>query len=196
MTKTGAVVRFAASDPKRLLTDDRAPARVARGETADLYAGWVNQLPLLQPVHVNERTFDRARSGVAAYWNRRLSAGAQIVVPEDRVMNAERAVLTQQLVQSWRYSVGNPYEELSFAEALDTSQVMAEYGYPTTADGILRIALDRLPQRFSSWRAGELLLAAAVNYDLYRDRKALTRETPGLASTGPAAPTARSRPSR
>ena len=88
-------------------------------------------------------------------------------------MDAERAVLMQQLVQTWRYSVGNPYEELSFAEALDTAQVMAEYGYPTTADGILRIALDRLPQRFSSWRAGELLLAAAVNYDLYRDRKAL-----------------------
>jgi hypothetical protein len=179
--KSGAVVRFAASDPKRLLVDDRAPARVARGETSDLYAGWVNKLPLLQPVHVNDRTYERARSGVAAYWNRRLAEGAQIVVPEERVMNAERAILVQQLVQSWRYSVGNPYEELSFAEALDTSQVMAEYGYPTTADGILRIALDRLPQRFSSWRAGELLLAAAVNYDLYRDRKALSRETPDLA---------------
>jgi hypothetical protein len=86
-------------------------------------------------------------------------------------------------VQSWRYSVGNPYEELSFAEALDTAQVMAEYGYPTSADGILRIALERLPQRFSSWRAGELLLAAAVDYDLYRDRKALARETPELATT-------------
>ena len=181
--KTGAVVRFAATDPKRLLADDRAPVHVERGETTDVYAGWVNQLPLLQPVHVNERTYDRARAGIVAYWNDRLAAGAQIVVPEARVMDAERAVLMQQLVQTWRYSVGNPYEELSFAEALDTAQVMAEYGYPTTADGILRIALDRLPQRFSSWRAGELLLAAAVNYDLYRDRKALTRETPALAKT-------------
>jgi hypothetical protein len=181
--KTGAVVRFAASDPKRLLVEDRAPVQVARGETTDLYAGWVHQLPLLQPVHVNERRYEGARDGVVTYWNRRLADGAQIVVPEERVMNAERAVLVQQLVQSWRYSVGNPYEELSFAEALDTAQVMAEYGYPTTADGVLRIALDRLPQRFSSWRAGELLLAAAVNYDLYRDRKALTRETPDLATT-------------
>ena len=180
--KSGAVIRFAASDPKRLLIDDRPPVHIARGETTDLYAGWVHQLPLLQPVHVNERSYDRARSGVVTYWNHRLADGAQIVVPEDRVMNAERAVLVQQLVQSWRYSVGNPYEELSFAEALDTAQVMAEYGYPTTADGILRIALDRLPQRFSSWRAGELLLAAAVDYDLYRDRKALTRETPDLAT--------------
>ncbi|HST14830.1 MAG TPA: hypothetical protein VLJ44_08280 [Gaiellaceae bacterium] len=181
--KTGAVVRFAASDPKRLLVADRAPVHVARGETADLYTGWVNQLPLLQPVQVNDRTYDRARAGIVDYWNERLARGAQIVVPEQRVMDAERAILMQQLVQTWRYSVGNPYEELSFAEALDTAQVMAEYGYPTTADGILRIALDRLPKRFSSWRAGELLLAAAVNYDLYRDRKALTRETPDLATT-------------
>jgi hypothetical protein len=180
--KTGAVVRFAASDPKRLLVDDRAPAHVARGETAELYAGWVHQLPLLQPVHVNERTYARARDGVAAYWDRRLDDGAQIVVPEERVMNAERAILVQQLVQTWRYSVGNPYEELSFAEALDTAQVMAEYGYPATADGILRVAIDRLPQRFSSWRAGEVLLGAAVNYDLYRDRAALTRQTPDLAT--------------
>jgi hypothetical protein len=181
--RTGAVVRLAASDPRRLLVDHRAPVHVARGETADLYAGWVNQLPLLQPVHVNDTTYDRARAGIVAYWNARLAAGAQIVVPEARVMDAERAVLMQQLVQTWRYSVGNPYEELSFAEALDTAQVMSEYGYPTTADGILRMALDRLPQRFSSWRAGELLLAAAVNYDLYRDRKALTRETRALAKT-------------
>jgi hypothetical protein len=181
--RTGAIVRFAPSDPRRLLVDDRTPVHVARGETRDIYVGWAHQLPLLQPVHVNERTYDRARAGVVTYWTRRLAGGAQIVVPEDRVMNAERAILVQQLVQSWRYSVGNPYEELSFAEALDTAQVMAEYGFPTTADGILRIALDRLPQRFSSWRAGELLLAAAVNYDLYRDRKALTRETPGLATT-------------
>ena len=181
--KTGAVVRFAASDPDRLLADNRAAAHVARGETTDLYAGWVHQLPLLQPVHVNERTYARARDGIVAYWNRRLADGAQIVVPEERVMNAERAILIQQLVQGWRYSVGNPYEELSFAEALDTAQVMAEYGFSTTADGILRIALDRLPRRFSSWRAGELLLAAAADYDLYHDRKALTRETPALATT-------------
>ena len=169
--------------PSALLVEDRAPVHVARGETTDLYAGWVHQLPLLQPVHVNERTYDGARDGRRRVLEPARSPTApQIVVPEERVMNAERAILVQQLVQSWRYSVGNPYEELSFAEALDTAQVMAEYGYPTTADGILRIALDRLPQRFSSWRAGELLLAAAVNYDLYRDRKALTRETPDLAT--------------
>jgi hypothetical protein len=64
---------------------------------------------------------------------------------------------------------------------MDTAQVMGEYGYPTSADGIVRIAIDRLPGRFSSWRAGELLLGAADYYALYRDRAALHRETPPLA---------------
>ena len=50
--------------PARLLVDDRAPMQVARGETTDLYAGWVHQLPLLQPVHVNDRAYvPRTRPG-------------------------------------------------------------------------------------------------------------------------------------
>jgi hypothetical protein len=181
-SETGAVVRFVASDPRRLLAEQHGALRVEPGTTADVYVGWVHKLPLLQPVHVTERTYEHARTGVAAYWDRRLSDGAQIVVPEQRVMNAERAVLIQQLVQGWRYSVGNPYEELSFAEALDTAQVMEEYGYPVTADGILRISLDRLPRRFSAWRAGARLLAEAMRFDLYHDRAALRRDTGPLAA--------------
>ena len=179
---SGAVVHLVASDRRRLLAEPRGPLHVAAGSTSELYAGWVHKLPLLQPVHVNERTYDRARAGVVAYWTKRLAEGAQLLVPEPRVLDAERAILIQQLVQGWRYSVGNPYEELSFAEAMDTAQVMAAYGYPTSADGILRISLDRLPRRFSAWRAGARLLAEAVRFDLYRDRKALRRNTPGLAA--------------
>ena len=180
-SSSGAAVRLVASDPRRLLAADPSPTRIAPGATADVYAGWVHQLPLLHGVRVDALTYERARAGVVAYWNRRLAQGAQLIVPEERVMDAERAILIQQLVQGWRYSVGNPYEELSFAEALDTAEVMAEYGYPVTADGILRMAIDRLPQRFSSWRAGGLLLAAAVDFDLYRDRRSVRRETPPLA---------------
>jgi hypothetical protein len=180
--KTGAVVRLVASDPRRLLLETPGPVRVAAGETAEVYAGWVHQLPLLHAVHVDERTYDRARAGVVAYWNQRLAQGAQLEVPEARVQDAERAILIQQLVQGWRYSIGNPYEELSFAEALDTAQVMAELGYPVSADGILRISLDRLPKRFSAWRAGELLLGSAVYWDLFHDRKQVARDAAPLAA--------------
>ena len=48
-----------------------------------------------------------------------------ISVPERRVEDAEKALLVQDLVLGWRYSIGNQYEEFSFAEALDTAEVMA-----------------------------------------------------------------------
>ena len=96
-------------------------------------------------------------------------------------MNAERAVLTQQIAMAWRYSAGNHYEELSFAEALDEAEVMAGYGFPDVAKGILRVALRAVPARFTNWRAGEQLVAGALYYRLYRERRFVEEETPALA---------------
>ena len=48
-------------------------------------------------------------------------------------MDAQRSLLIQDLALTWRYSVGNQYEEFSFAEALDAAEVMAEYGLPGVA---------------------------------------------------------------
>jgi hypothetical protein len=52
----------------------------------------------------------------------------------------EHALLVQQLALAWRYSAGNHYEELSFAEALDAAEVMA--GKPLAAFGLRRRTLD------------------------------------------------------
>ena len=49
--------------------------------------------------------------------------------------------MIQDLALTWRYSVGNQYEEFSFAEALDAAEVMAEYGLPGVTHGILRSSL-------------------------------------------------------
>ena len=83
---------------------------------------------------------------------------------------------------TWRYSVGNTYEELSFAEALDVAEVMASYGYEDIAKAILRFTLRRLPERFSSRRAGERLVAGALYYRLSHDTGYVREETPELAS--------------
>lgn len=180
----GAVVRFATRWPERLLTDQPTPVHVAAGTTAEVYAGWLNTVPLLRPVHLNPGIYDRARAGVVRYWNGRLAEGATFSVPDQKVLDAERAILIQQLTQGWRYSVGNLYEELSFAEGLDTAAVMGEYGFRDDVAEILGVSLDRLqriPERFSEWRAGERLLAEATYYDLYRDRNALAAASPALA---------------
>ena len=79
--------------------------------------------------------------------------------------NAALGILGQEITFGWRYSVGNPYEELSFAEALDSAEVTAAYGYPSIAKQILEVALTRLkqdPRRLTAWRAGHVLSTAAT----------------------------------
>jgi hypothetical protein len=168
-SKHGATVRFVTTDPTRLV-DDQDVVHVPAGTTRTLYAAFVHDTPLLKPIHANAYTYDRARTAVADYWDNRLAQGMQLQVPDDTVADAEKAILVQQLTQGWRYSVGNDYEELSYAEGIDTAEVMAEYGYRDAAEGILRFTLDRLPDRFSSLRAGLRLLAEAYYYQLYKDR--------------------------
>ena len=82
---------------------------------------------------------------------------------------------------TWRYSVGNTYEELSYAEALDVAQVMAGYGYGDVARQILRFTLRRLPLRFTNWRAGERLVAERSTSPFPATVRYVDDETPALA---------------
>jgi hypothetical protein len=155
--------------------------RVPAGTSTVVYAAWFSAPSTQPPVTADEAGYDAARQRVTRFWQHVLGAGALYSVPEPEVEHAELALLVQQIEATWRYSLGNPYEELSFAEALDNAEVMARYGFPEVAKAILRFSLHRLPQRYTAWHAGERLLAGAVDYDLFRDRAYLREETPGLA---------------
>jgi hypothetical protein len=154
---------------------------VAPGAVADVYAGWLTPTAPTHDLTADARTYATARATLVRFWSSRLAVRTQYVVPDPRVMDAERAVLVQQIALAWRYSAGNHYEELSFAEALDEAEVMAGYGYPEIAKAILRAALRALPARFTNWRAGEQVVAGALYYRLSRDRPFVEEETPALA---------------
>ena len=99
------------------------------------------------------------------------------------MQNAERGILTQLIAYGWRYSIGNPYEELSYAESLDAAEVAAEYGYPSVAKSILELSLQRMrlrPWRFTAFRGAHILSTAAAYYRLTHDRAFLRAETPAL----------------
>ena len=98
--------------------------RVPPGGRRVVYADWLLGPSPALLLRANRATYERARGGVASFWDRRISGGIHFSVPEARVDDAQRAVLIQQMGHTWRYSIGNPYEELSFAEALDTAEVM------------------------------------------------------------------------
>jgi len=131
-------------------------------------------------VKADQATYDANRADVVGFWRRRLAMGAQYSVPEKHVLDAQRTMLIQQIGHSWRYSVGNQYEEMSYAEGTDTAEVMSRYGFADVARRILAYSLRRLPARFTSWRAGERLVAEAVYYQLFHDAALVHADTPAL----------------
>ena len=136
--------------------------------------------PRPRPIAVSE--YERARAAVVRYWQGRLALGASITVPEPRVVNAERASLIQNLMLTWRYSIGNPYEEFSFPESLDGAQVLAEYGFGDVAQAIVRTSLTRRPVPYPAWKMGEKLVAAATAYRLTGNDAFVDATMPALRS--------------
>jgi len=104
---------------------------IAPGNAVELDAALVHGDARLERIAASE--YAAARSTVSTFWQRSLADTPSFIVPESRVMDAERALEIEELEMTWRYSVGNAYEELSYAEALDVAQVMAGYGYGDVA---------------------------------------------------------------
>jgi hypothetical protein len=179
----GGQTRLIASDDADFV-DGVVRYRIPRGETQTIYAEWLNAPSDAQYVHANAKTYDTARNTVVGFWEKRLDAGASFDVPEPAVQDAKGGILTQLISYGWRYSIGNPYEELSYAESLDAAEIAAEYGYPTVARQIIDFSLARMklrPWRFTAFRGAHILATAATYYRLTRDKSFLRAQTPALA---------------
>ncbi|HEX4521554.1 MAG TPA: hypothetical protein VH063_18415 [Gaiellaceae bacterium] len=126
------------------------------------YAAWIVHPGHVKPFVLDATRYAAARASIGAFWRSQLAEGATFDVPETRVMDAERALLVQNLELSWRYSIGNPYEEFSFPESIDGAQVMTELGFAQVGRSILRVSLTRRATPYPGWTMGEKLLGAAV----------------------------------
>ena len=133
-----------------------------------------------KPVAVDPATYEAARRSVIAYWTRRLAEGAAIDVPEQRVENAWRNLLVQDLTLTWRYSIGNPYEEFSFPEGVDVAQAMSAQGFSGVARAILARSLTRPPEPYPNWKMGQKLVGSALYFRLSGDRSYIDQVTPVL----------------
>jgi len=169
----GAVVRLASS------TGAPITQTVARGKAETTYVAWHGGT---SPARVDAAAYDAARAAVVRYWQQRLAEGMTVSVPEPRVENATRALRIQEMVLTWRYSIGNAYEELSFPEGPDVALVMAEQGFAAVGRSILETSLTRPSDRYANWKRGERLQASASYYRLTRDRAYIAEATPVLKS--------------
>ena len=132
------------------------------------------------PLDLDERTYEHARRSVTSYWDGRLSAGATFVVPERRVLDAERNLLIQNLLMTWRYSLGNAYETFEFPESLENAGVLGEYGFAAADRAIVEESFRREPHLYPNWEAATRLLAAARYFRLFADRAFVAAATPAL----------------
>ncbi len=154
--------------------------RVARGATGTFYAAWLVRPAQAAGLALDPAAYAAARASVGTYWRSRLAEGMTIEVPERRVADADRALLVQSLLLTWRYSLGNAYEQFSFPEGTDVAQVLAEQGFPDVARQILRVSFTRKTTPYPNWKMGEKLLASAAEVRLAGDRAFLAEATPTL----------------
>ena len=141
-----------------------------------VYVAWLDRPVRPQPFQLGSATYKRARRSVSAYWARRVAGAATFRVPERRVMNAERNLLIQNMLMSWRYSLGNSYERFSW-ELIDVAEVMGDYGFRGIERAILGASLHS-HSYFPNRAAGERMAAAAHFYRRFRDRGYINRVTP------------------
>lgn len=153
--------------------------RIRRGTKRTIYLGWINY-PGRRTLAVDATRYERARRAVISYWNGRLREGTQISVPERRVNDAYRNLLIQNLLLTWRYSIGNPYEQFSFPEGVDVAEVMGELGYPAVARSIMRTSLTRKDVPYPNWKMGKRLVGSALHYRLTGDRAYVEAANPTL----------------
>jgi hypothetical protein len=178
--------RLTPSNPKLLLAGPggrlagHSVVYSAGARPRTVYAAWLADRAVVRPLRLNRKTYYKARRALAAYWNRRLASGASFVVPEKRVYNAERNLLIQNLVHSWRYSLGNPYERFSW-ELIDDAEVMGAYGFTGTERSILERSF-RSTTVFPTRAEGEQMIGTADYYRRTGDAAFVEEVTPALAA--------------
>jgi hypothetical protein len=153
---------------------------VPAGGVRTVYVAWlVSPLPS-DPLDLDEARYASARADLAAFWERMLAEGGTFGVPDRQVMDAMRNLLIQNLTMTWRYSVGNDYEQFSFPESIDTAATLGEYGFGDVQRAILLTGMPREIGIYPNWERGIKLLGSALYYRLYRDRGYVEQATPVL----------------
>jgi hypothetical protein len=146
-----------------------------------IYVAWLDGARRTRPFVLGRSSYLHARHSLSAYWAKRLASNAQLVVPEQRVYDAERNLLIQNMLLSWRYSLGNSYGRFSW-ELMDVAEVMGAYGYNGIERTILKAA-GHAPTYFPNRATGERMTVSADYFRRFRDEAYVRQVTPALRRT-------------
>jgi hypothetical protein len=149
---------------------------VRRLHPRTVYVAWLDEPRPTRAFRLNNTSYNRAKRSLIEFWDQRLSTGAQLVVPERRVYDAERNLLIQNQLLSWRYSLGNSYQRFTW-ELIDVAEVMGAYGYRGVERAILNASL-HAPTYFPNRSKGEQMSGAADYFRRFGDLAYVQRVTP------------------
>ena len=137
---------------------------------ATVYLVRVNEAAPTASVIADATGHATALARTADYWDGRLGQGAVVDVPEPLVGNATRNLLIQNLLATWRYSLGNDYEAFYQPESSDTVEALGHFGFTDVYRSALQ---DLLPKSKGAnrrnWEIGTKLFHAADYYHLTKD---------------------------
>ncbi|ADB53531.1 hypothetical protein Cwoe_5122 [Conexibacter woesei DSM 14684] len=157
----------------------------------DLSDGLPHSLYFVRPVNpatpttftADATSYATALAGLKSAWNTKLASGATYDVPEQRVMDAQRNLLIQNLQLGWRYSYGNAYESFYQPESSSAVQRLGEYGFTTEARAGLQALVGMSKGTgYPNWERGEKLSHAAAYWFLTGDTAFIRANTATYAS--------------
>jgi len=145
---------------------------LADGAAHSVYIVRLNNAAANAPdITVDAAGHDAARQLTKDYWNRRLGNGATFSVPEPLVMDAQRALLIQNLLMTWRYSLGNQYEAFYQDSSSAAAGTLGAFGFPEEYKASLQALLPMSKgSNRRNWEIGEKLFHAANYYRTTHDR--------------------------
>jgi hypothetical protein len=176
--REGSRARLLFSSGARL---DRRGLEYVLHRRRTIYVAWFDGASRTRPFVLGRNTYLHARHSLSAYWAKRLAGNGLLVVPEQRVYDAERNLLIQNMLLSWRYSLGNSYGRFSW-ELMDVAEVMGAYGYDGIERTILKAA-GHAPTYFPNRAGGERMTVAADYFRRFHDDVYIRHVTPALRHT-------------
>ncbi|WP_316810998.1 hypothetical protein [Pedobacter heparinus] len=131
---------------------------------------------------IDAQYYNAEKTELKQYWNNELAKGATFDVPEERVNNAWKNLLVQNLYMGYLYSIGNIYQTWYQPEGNDAARVMGEYGHMFRQKAIHEVLLSVPLRKYRTWEIGELLSHSAQYYYISKDSAFIHQHQPKFIS--------------
>jgi hypothetical protein len=124
---------------------------------------------------VDALRYEIEKAELKAYWDGELAKGATFDVPEERVNDARKNLLIQNLYMGYLFSIGNAYQDYFHIEGPDAAKVLGMYGYIDRQKAIQEILLAQPKREYRNWETAAQLNHAVQYYRISGDSAFISR---------------------